>query len=79
MEYIATFFTHSGAIKFQRWLKAEADIEVELRPVPRQLSSSCGVAGTFSHHGDVSLCISEDLERLFRIGETGYELVHENN
>ncbi len=46
MNYIATFFTHSGAIKYKKQF-ANNGIHVELRPVPRELSSSCGVAGVF--------------------------------
>lgn len=77
MEYIATFFTHSGAMKFRRLLSMEK-IDVELRPVPRVLSSSCGIAGTFRYCGDLSQLISEDLEKVFRIAEEGYELIYEN-
>lgn len=53
-------------------------IDVELRPVPRVLSSSCGIAGTFRYCGDLSQLISEDLEKVFRIAEEGYELIYEN-
>lgn len=51
MNYIATFFTHSGAIKYKKQF-ANNGIYVELRPVPRELSSSCGVAGVFSIEHD---------------------------
>ena len=39
--YVATFFSHFGAIKTRRLLK-EAGIDATLMPVPRALSSSCG-------------------------------------
>lgn len=78
MEYIAAFFTHSGAIKYQNHLRRK-NVEVELRPVPRQLSSSCGIAGQFKISGDIALYISEDLEKVFRITAEGYELVYESD
>ena len=40
-QYIATFFSHFGAVRFQR-LCAERGYEAQLAPVPRSLSSSCG-------------------------------------
>ncbi|WP_077597348.1 DUF3343 domain-containing protein [Olsenella urininfantis] len=39
--YVATFFSHFGAIK-TRGLLREAGIDATLMPVPRALSSSCG-------------------------------------
>jgi len=77
MEYIATFYTHSGAVKFSCFLEKE-NIHVELRPVPRQLTSNCGIAAQFSFSGDVSLYINEDIEKIFSITSKGYELIHEN-
>ena len=41
MTYIATFYSHFGAIRFKR-LCRDAGIPAELMPVPRNLSSSCG-------------------------------------
>lgn len=38
---IVTFHSHFCAISFQR-AAAKLGIEAKLRPVPRQLSSSCG-------------------------------------
>ena len=48
MIYLATFFSHFGAISFRR-LCREKGIEVELMPVPRFLSSSCGTCARFSN------------------------------
>lgn len=45
-EYIATFFSHFGAIRFQRQFAACFDSMV-LMPVPRQISSSCGTCAYF--------------------------------
>lgn len=41
MNHIVTFHTISEALRFERELKAN-NLKVELRPVPRKLSSSCG-------------------------------------
>lgn len=41
MIYIATFFSHFGAIRFQKLCQGR-DWEAVLMPVPRNLSSSCG-------------------------------------
>ena len=41
MQYIATFFSHFGAVRFQH-LCTERGWQAQVRPVPRSLSSSCG-------------------------------------
>ena len=41
MSFIATFFSHFGATKFRRLCRSRG-VEVELMPVPRSISSSCG-------------------------------------
>ncbi|MDU2159930.1 MAG: DUF3343 domain-containing protein, partial [Veillonella sp.] len=46
MKYIATFYSHFGAIRFKREAP-EGVINIELRPVPRDLSSSCGTSASF--------------------------------
>ena len=45
-QYIATFFSHFGAIRFQH-LCAERGYQAQLSPVPRALSSSCGTCVLF--------------------------------
>ena len=39
--YIATFYSHFGAIRYKR-LCGERNIPAHVMPVPRDLSSSCG-------------------------------------
>ena len=46
MARIATFFSHFGAERFRRLCQARG-VEVELMPVPRSLSSSCGTCARF--------------------------------
>lgn len=77
MKYLATFFTHSGAIKYQAHLK-NRNIPVELMPVPRKLSSSCGISARFEYEGDIRQMISEDIDSLFEIVGTDYRHLYKN-
>ncbi|MDE6888030.1 MAG: DUF3343 domain-containing protein [Eubacterium sp.] len=41
MNYIATFYSHFGAVRFKKLCDSK-QIPARLMPVPRNLSSSCG-------------------------------------
>jgi len=71
MEYLATFHTHSGALKYCRYLQGKG-ITAETMPVPRRFSSNCGIGVKFRLDGDTDInnFISEDIEKLFRIDST---------
>lgn len=79
MEYVATFYSHFGAIQFERFCR-HSSIEVRLQPVPRWLSSSCGTCAIFQ----VDRCIVEDipediLEDIEQVVETyadGYKEIY---
>lgn len=67
--YIATFFTHFGALTLSKKCKA-AGIKSQLMPVPRKLSSSCGTCVKFEaenfdviFHSDVE----EELENCYEM------------
>lgn len=77
MKYLATFFTHSGAIKYKLHLK-KINIPVELMPVPRKLSSNCGIAAVFNAVSDVRTIISEDIETLYEIEGKNYKLIYKS-
>lgn len=77
MQYLASFFTHCGAVKYQNHLKKQ-NIPVILMPVPRKLSSSCGISAKFEYNGDISSMISEDIENLFEIVGSEYKLIYKN-
>jgi hypothetical protein len=77
MSYLALFYTHSGSIKFQRFLQAKA-IEVNLMPTPRKLSSNCGIAARFYYEGSLEDLVSEDLEKVYTVSGNMYNLVFEN-
>lgn len=74
-EYIAVFFTHSGAIKFDRKAKSY-NIECELMPVPRKLSSSCGIGARFRFHKDIMELVDDEVEKIFIVKDDKYELVY---
>lgn len=76
MEYLTLFFTQSGAIKYNRIL-VQRGINCELLPVPRNLSSSCGIAAKSRYNGDIRMLVNEDVDRIYRIDKDGYTLVYE--
>ena len=63
--YIATFFSHFGAIRFSKQLKSEG-IAAKLMPVPRRVSSSCGTCVKYETASETAVH-SDDLEQLFRV------------
>ncbi|MCT4594260.1 MAG: DUF3343 domain-containing protein [Anaeromicrobium sp.] len=77
-EYVVLFFTHSGAIKFERFSRKN-NINCELMPVPRKLSSNCGVCAKFNFHGNITSIINEDIENIYEIINGKYDLVYEEN
>lgn len=56
-KYIATFFSHFGAIRFERGLR-EYGIKGIVKPVPRSLSSSCGTCVEF----EIDMNLSEKFQ-----------------
>ena len=72
MKYIATFFSHFGAIRFEKNCRKK-DIPARLMPVPRALSSSCGTCVSYECN-DYSLgeVISEEVEQIVEILADGY-------
>ncbi|MDR1701160.1 MAG: DUF3343 domain-containing protein [Sporomusaceae bacterium] len=47
-KYIATFYSHFGALSYCKALKNQG-IQVKLMPVPRKVSSSCGTCAVYEH------------------------------
>lgn len=76
MEYIATFFTHYGAICFGRKLEKEGH-KTKMMPVPRKLSSSCGTCVRFEGELTFEVQNDEDIEGLYRIDGDEYEVLLE--
>lgn len=73
--YTIVFFTHSGAIKFDRHLKS-LGIACELMPVPRKLSSNCGIGARIEYAGNLEEILSEDIEKIFKHVNGSQELVY---
>lgn len=69
MTYIATFFSHFGAIRFKRECDAKG-YDAKLMPVPRELSSSCGTCVKWT--GDFPEQFGEDVEQAVECSDSGY-------
>jgi hypothetical protein len=70
MNYLATFHTHYGAMRFHKYCKSN-NISSKMTPTPRELSSSCGVCVCFESVCDPSGNAHEDLENYYAITVNG--------
>ncbi len=77
MQYIATFYTHLGAVKYNRFLQKKG-LSAETMPVPRKYSSNCGIGVKFSTTEDIKTLISEDIEKIFLIQDGTGRLIYNN-
>ena len=70
-DYIATFFSHFGAMAFKKKCDKEGFSAV-IMPVPRNLSSSCGTCVKFTGSPEpAETWHSDELEQLAEILENG--------
>lgn len=76
MVYMVLFFTHSGAIKFDRKCR-KGNIECELMPVPRALSSNCSISARIQYGGDIGDLIDEEIEKIFLFDHEDNKLIYE--
>ena len=71
MTFIATFFTHFGAIKFKKRCDKEG-VSAGTSPVPRALSSSCGTCVRFeAPEGLPFTDFSEEVDTVVRVCDDG--------
>ena len=79
MKYIATFYSHFGAIRFKREAP-EGVTNIELRPVPRDLSSSCGTSASFdaSERFTFAKDPTDEIEQIVAVTEDGYKTIFES-
>ncbi len=77
MNFLATFYTHSGAVNYHRYLQKRG-ITAETMPVPRRFSSNCGIGVRFTTGENIEELISADLEKLFLLQEGQDKLIYEN-
>jgi hypothetical protein len=68
--YLATFYTHYGAMRFSKHCKAES-IPAKMAPVPRELSSSCGVCVRFEAARAPNIAKHEDMENCYMVTQDG--------
>lgn len=75
MIYIATFYSHFGAIRFK---KEHTDIRSpKLMPVPRNLSSSCGTCVRFeADEFKIGADPKGEIEQIVAVKENGYETIY---
>ena len=77
MNYLATFYTHYGAMRFHKHCKKES-IPAKMTPVPRELSASCGVCVRFEAASASDIAKHEDMECCYTIGNDGtYDVISE--
>ena len=76
MKYIATFYSHFGAIRFKKICDQHGHT-AKLMPVPRDLSSSCGTCVLYEADSfEKENCISEELEQIVCQLEEGYQVLY---
>ena len=77
-EYIATFYSHFGALSYYKALK-ERGIAAKLMPVPRRISASCGTCVSYEHSefADNEFADSDEfeLEAVYAMSNGGFECV----
>lgn len=78
MTYIATFFSHFGAIRYKK-LCQEQGFAARTMPVPRSLSSSCGtcVRAEGGYVTPTGVC-AEEVDAIFEVREDGYTLIYDS-
>jgi len=76
MVYIATFYSHFGAIRFKKEYASEIQ-KAKLMPVPRDLSSSCGTCVSFE--SDENFTFTNDprgeIEQVVKVTANGYDIL----
>ncbi|MBP1924347.1 hypothetical protein J2Z76_000200 [Sedimentibacter acidaminivorans] len=78
MKYTIVFHTQSGALKFDYKMR-KLNIYCSLQPVPRKLSSSCGICAKLNYDENLETLIEPEIERIYEeISNNKYEMVYEN-
>lgn len=78
-QYIATFFSHFGAIRYKKICDAR-EVKARVMPVPRSLSSSCGTCvGYEAEEPIMEEKYLEELEQIVKVlpgDKDSYEQVY---
>lgn len=76
MEYIATFYSHFGAVRFLKSCQKDG-VTAKMMPVPRNLSSSCGSCVRFEKDGFcVGENVPEEVEQIVEVTSEGYQQIY---
>lgn len=73
--FIATFYAHFGAIRFNRSLQQKGFVG-KVMPVPRNLSSSCGTCVCFESDGWIPSDSRGEIEQIVKVTDEGYQCVY---
>ena len=77
MIYIATFFSHFGAMHCKK-LCDRAGLPAKMMPVPRKLSSSCGTCVRVEAQDAEQIPRTEESEQIALEEENGYRILWSN-
>ena len=72
-KFIATFHSQFGAMSYYRTLKKQ-EIPARLMPVPRKLSSTCGICCCYEHGTAIELDDCE-MDSVYMESEGGLECI----
>lgn len=74
-EYIATFYSHFGAVRFVKELSKVGGTG-KMKPVPRTLSSSCGTCVFYTAKSYDAVKPTEEIEQIVEVLPEGYKLMY---
>lgn len=76
MTYVATFYAHFGAVRFNRICK-EKGLASKMMPVPRLLSSSCGTCVQYESDTELPEGIfMDEIEQVAKVDGEEYIIVY---
>ncbi|MGN0298914.1 MAG: DUF3343 domain-containing protein [Lachnospiraceae bacterium] len=76
MKYIATFYSHFGAIRFKKICEKQ-HISAKIMPVPRNLSSSCGTCVQYESNAPCPIeQFPEEVEQAVLVEQDGYTILY---
>ena len=75
MTYIATFYSHYGAIQFRKNCE-KMNLKAVVMPVPRNLSSSCGTVCSLRRTGYFRT-VPRKQKQIVRVEERGYVSIYQ--
>lgn len=78
MNYTIVFHTQSGALKFDSKMR-KLNITCSLQPVPRKLSSSCGICAKLKYSENPENLLEPEIEKIYKdVSNNQFELLYEN-